>query len=211
MAQVQPQNPKHAFIASNLPRAPSILDLTHRSSLDLELMSFPGTADAGCNGLLFRPITSKLSEFSDPLPPECNLISLLKLNIYFPVQVSIRQGSASPSLSQKVYIRYLTVIDSDDDHPSRCMRAFWDLHGDTRPRYSSIPSLTTHICSLFYGVGVYLIMFPRCINVLRQKEIKAGLLGYLLATAIVSLLLVIGVSLFGTLKELILMVSSTGL
>ncbi|KAF7985054.1 hypothetical protein HWV62_8901 [Athelia sp. TMB] len=40
------------------------------------------------------------------------------------------------------------------------------------------------------GLGVYLVVFPRCINVLRQKEIKAGLLGYLLLTAIISLLLI---------------------
>ncbi|KZP34464.1 hypothetical protein FIBSPDRAFT_809743, partial [Athelia psychrophila] len=51
-------------------------------------------------------------------------------------------------------------------------------------------SLIAHFISLLSGIGVYLIILPRCINVLRQKEIKAGLLGYLLATAVISLLLI---------------------
>lgn len=60
-------------------------------------------------------------------------------------------------------------------------------------------SLIAHFISLLSGIGVYLIILPRCINVLRQKEIKAGLLGYLLATAVISLLLIAAVSLTRTL------------
>jgi len=44
------------------------------------------------------------------------------------------------------------------------------------------------------GPGVYVVIFPKCLDILRKKDVKRGLMSYLLATMWISFALITVVS-----------------
>ncbi|KIM90158.1 hypothetical protein PILCRDRAFT_811884, partial [Piloderma croceum F 1598] len=41
-----------------------------------------------------------------------------------------------------------------------------------------------------FGYGVYVVIFPKCLDILRGKDVKRGLMSYLLATMWISFVLI---------------------